>query len=387
MSNPQKILVVGAGIAGPSVCYWLRKFGYSPTLIESAPGIRNGGQAIDIRGVAINIVKMMGIYDQIYLKRTQVECGRYVDTDGNTLHEEHGERFGFRQGDEVEIVRGDLVDILMHLITDVPCHFDKSIASMNQTDDGISVNFKDGSTENYDLVIGADGIHSSTRRLAFAKDDYQLVNLGSYISIYSVPNYLNLSHIDVQCESNQKLASITSDEDPNMARVGLMFRSNHVMENARDKSEQMQFLRDTFQDFGWESQHFLEYMPKSHDFYFDKIMQVKMKSWAKGRVVLVGDAGYCASPLSGQGNNLAMIGAYILAGELKAAKGNHEHAFNRYNQLLRSFVEMNQEFGAWASKSFLVDEAVTKEVAEERSNKILEEINKVANGITLPEYE
>lgn len=387
MSNAKKILVVGAGIAGPSVCFWLQRFGFSPTLIENSVALRKGGQALDIRGVAIDLVKKMGIYEQICQKRTRIECGRYVDANGSLLHEEHGEKFGFRQGEEVEIVRGDLVEILMNSIPDVPCRFNQSIVSIQQNNDGVVVYFKDGRSEDYDLVIGADGIHSATRRLVFDKSEYQLVNLGSYISIFSIPNYLHLSHTEVVCEANQKQVSIASDADSNIAQAAFMFRSNHVLNNIRDKSEQLRFLRDTFHDFGWEADRILELMPDSPDFYFDSITQVKMNSWTKGRVALLGDAGYCASPLSGQGNNLAMIGAYLFAGELKAANGNHLQAFYRYHELLRDFVEANQNFGAWVSETFLVSDEVTEEVAEKRLGKILQKILIVSNAITLPDYE
>lgn len=381
-----KILVIGAGIAGPATCYWLRKFGFSPVLIEKSASIRKGGQALDIRGVATDLARDMGIYAQICTMRTQIECGRFVDTTGKVLHEEHGEKFGFRQDDEVEILRGDLVEILMHTIADVPCYFNQSILSIDQNEDKVIVSFKDGKIENYDLVIAADGIHSATRRLVFAKNEYQLIHLGSYLSTFTIPNYLGLTHMDLECEANHKLVSINSDNDPKVARAGFMFRSKHILKDIRDENEQKQFLCDTYRDFGWETENIFSYMPESDDFYFDAITQVKMDNWTKGRVALVGDAGYCPSPLSGQGNNLAFVGAYILAGELKAANGNHLEAFARYNFLLRSFVDANQQFGAWVSESLLVDDVVSKEIAEERSNKILAMIKTISNGIKLPKY-
>lgn len=386
MSSIKKILVVGAGIAGPTVCYWLKKYGFSPTLIEKYDGLRKGGQAIDIRGVAISIIKKMGVYEEICDMRTKVELGRYVDAEGNTLHEEHGERFGFRLDDEVEIVRGDLVQILMSTIVDVPCHYQQSIDTVIQNDDDVIVTFNDGRTERYDLMIGADGIYSAIRRKAFTNDEYQLVNLGAYLCVFSIPNYLNLSHAEVLYEANQKLVTITSDEDPNGARAGFMFRSNYVLKDVRDEKEQKQFLRDTYRDFGWETQKILDLMPHGENFYFDTITQVKMNAWTKGRVALLGDAGYCASPLSGQGTNLALVGAYILAGELKAAGGNHVRAFQRYNELLRPFVEVNQQFGVWVSKSFLSPEQVSKEVAEVRSNEVITKMKSVTNAITLSVY-
>lgn len=382
-----KILVVGAGVAGPAICYWLKRFGFAPVLIEKSAAIRKGGQALDIRGIATHITREMGIYDRICDMRTRIECGRFVDVTGKVLHEEHGEKFGFRQDDEVEILRGDLVEILMKTILDVPCRFNQSIASMQQNDDSVTVNFNDGKVENYDMVIAADGIHSATRRMVFDKNEYKLINLGSYLSTFTIPNYLKLNHMDVECEANHKLVSINSDNDPRTALAGFMFRSQHVLKDIRDENEQKTFLRDTFSDFGWEVKNILNLMSESNDFYFDAIAQVKMNSWTKGRVALLGDAGYCPSPLSGQGNNLALVGAYILAGELKTANGNPMQAFARYNELLHPFVEANQKFGVWVSESFLVEDEVSKESAEERSNKILAMIKSVSNAITLPQYE
>lgn len=382
-----KILVIGAGIAGPAVCYWLKRFGFSPILIEKCANIRKGGQGLDFRGVAIDLVKKMGIYEKICNMRTEVEFGRYVDAGGNILHEEKGDRFCFRQDEDVEIIRGDLIEILMHAIEGIPCHFNQLIDSIKQNDDDVRVQFKDGRTEHFDLVIGADGTHSTTRRMVFDKDEYKLVNLGAYFSVFSIPNYLHLSHTEVQCEVNQKLISVTSDKNPMMAEAAFMFRTQNVLNSMRDENEQQQFLRNIFQDFGWEASKILELMSDSDDFYFDSVTQVKMKSWTKGRVALVGDAGYSASPLSGQGNNLAMVGAYIFAGELKKAGGNYTRAFNRYHELLHPFVEANQKLGAWVSETFLVPDEVSQEVAEERSNNLMQEVKIVSNMIALPEYE
>lgn len=386
MSTLKKILVIGASIAGPAVCYWLKRFGFSPTLIERHDKIREGGYAIDIRGIATQIAHNMGVYKQVCDMRTQLHMGRYVDADGNVLFEEEGEKFGFRQGEDVEIVRGDLVKILMQTISDVPCQFSQSIHSIQQHADFVHVSFKDGTTEQFDLVIGADGLHSSTRQMIFSKDEYNLVDLGAYISVFSTPNHLKLNHSEILFEAGQKLVHLSSDKDPNMAHAGFLFRSNHVLNNIRDEKEQKQFLNETFLNLGWETNQLLKHMESSDDMYFDSITQVKMNHWTKGRVALLGDAAFCASPLSGQGSSLALVGAYLLAGELKKAENNYSVAFERYNTLLHPFVEANQRFGVWSSENFLVSGEAHKDVAEERTNKVLEKLEKVSNAITLPEY-
>lgn len=387
MSTIHKILVVGAGIAGPAVCYWLKRFGFSPTLIEKSANIRKGGHAVDIRGVAIDIVKKMGIHEQICNMHTQIELGRHVDSKGHVVHEEHGEKFGFRQGEEIEIIRGDLIDILMNAIEGVPCYFNQHIDHIEQNDDQVKVHFKDGRNEYYDLVIGADGIHSATRKLVFQQDEFELVYLGTYVSIFSIPNFLNLHHTEVMCDANQKLAIISSDKNPKIAQAGLLFRSPNVLNNMRNENQQKQLLRALFQDFGWELPKILELMSDSDDFYFDFVAQMKMQSWTKGRVALLGDAGYCASLHSGQGSSLALTGAYILAGELKKSPGNYASAFKCYNELLHPFVEANQKLGIWSSESFLVPAEISKEIAEDRSDKMMQELEDISSLITLPEYE
>ncbi len=386
MFKTKKILVIGASIAGPTVCFWLKKFGFSPTLIEKSDTLRKGGYAVDIRGIAVDVVKKMGRYEQINTMRTQIKSGRYVDAQGHTLFEEQGEKNGYRQGEEVEIVRGDLVEILMQTIQDIPCYFNQSIDRLEQNDGNVKVLFKDGRSENYDLVIAADGLHSSTRGMAFAKDEYRLASLGAYICIFKAPNYLNLEHSETIFETQQKLVCINSDKHPKTAFASFMFRSDHTLNDSRDEKEQKDFLRKTFYNLGWETNNLLELMEESDSFYFDSITQVKMSTWTKGRVALVGDAGYCPSPLSGQGTSLALVGAYLLAGELKTAGGNYSMAFARYNALLRPFVDVNQGFGAWASEFFLMPHEVSKEMAESRAASTLEKIKTASHAINLPEY-
>lgn len=386
MNHNRKILVIGASIAGPTICYWLKKYGFNPTLIERSKKLRTGGHAIDIRGIAADIVKKMDIYDSICAKRTSVLSTRYVDADGQTLSEEQGEKARFREGDDVEIVRGELVNILLQAIPNVPCHFDKEIISLTQKDQFVEITFKDGQIERYDLVIGADGLHSSTRRMTFSNEDCQFFNLGSYISIFSIPNYLHLNKIDVSFGKDQKFIAMNSDKDPDKAFATFAFRSKKILSDIANEKRQKKCLRDCFYDLGWESNKILELMNDSDNFYFDIMAQIKMDSWTKGRVALLGDAGYCASPLSGQGTNLAIVGAYILAGELKSAEGDYSLAFKRYNELIRPLVDASQDLGVWVGESFLAEGTVSKEIIEQRSSVIMSKIKMAANAISLPDY-
>lgn len=385
-SDIKNILVVGAGIAGPIVCYWLKQAGFFPTLIEKSSALRQGGHAIDIRGIAIQIVKAMGIYEKICNQRTQIETSRFVDTDGNVRLEEQGEIAGIRQGEEVEIVRGDLIEILMEAIPGVPVRFQQSLEHIEQQDDGVEVHFKDGNVEKYDLLIGCDGLHSSTRKIVFSEAEQRLKNLGYYISVYSLPNDLHLNHSEILFERGEKMVNISSDKDPSKAFAGFMFRSQLSLKEPRDPKAQKNFLREQFNHLGWKTDSILAYLDQSDDFYFDSIMQVIMPCWSKGRVALVGDAGYCASPLSGQGTSLALVGAYLLAGELNAAAGDYSLAFERYNALLRPFVDANQAFGDWVSHHFLVAENEFRETEEQRNHAIMEKMQHAANAISLPEY-
>lgn len=382
---PLNILVVGASVAGPAVCYWLKEFGFNPTLIEKNEAVRTGGYAIDIRGIAIDIVKQMGIYTQLCAKRTSLVSGRYIDAMGNALHEEQGEKFGFRQGEEVEIVRGDLVEILLQKVKDIPCYFNQDIDTIVQHNNGVAVYFKEGRVEEYDLVIGADGLHSTIRRIQFA-NQYQRTFLGSYISVFSIPNYLQLDHSEVLFEKDEKSIHMSSDKNPTQAHVGFMFRSSKVLSDRSTKEQQQDFLQETYQNLGWEANRCLELMYLSNDFYFDAILQIKMDSWTSGRVALIGDAGYCASPLSGQGTSLALVGAYLLAGELMVANGNYTQAFVRYNEQLKPFVEANQQLGAWVSERFLQTNNLSQEAAEQRGNEILKKLQKASRAIQLPKY-
>ncbi|HRG61653.1 MAG TPA: FAD-dependent monooxygenase [Burkholderiales bacterium] len=383
----KKILVVGAGVAGLTVCYWLKKFGFLPVLIEKSDFLRTGGHAVDIRSPAVDIIKKMDIYESIFEMRTQLENSYHVGADNKIIKESHGEESGFNHGDDVEIVRGDLLWILMDSIKDIPCHFGQTITQIKQHEKYVEITLKSGKTEYYDLVIGADGLYSSTREMAFTTEQFASVDLNTYIGVFSIPNYLNLSRSEIDFESDNKLISVTSFNDRyiDKAIVAFSFSCDEKMNDVRDQMEQKTLLRSKFMNMGWEVNNLLKLMDDSDDFYFDSAKQIHMTSWTEGRVALIGDAGYCAAPLAGQGTSQAIIGAYLLAVELKRLGGNHSIAFDHYNKLLRPYVEANHDLALWVSEMyFLLDEVSDTEI-ELRNDMIKEKLQIASNAIKLPE--
>lgn len=379
-----KILVVGAGIAGPAVCYWLRKFGFSPTLIEKSSTVRKNGIGLDIRGSALDVVKKMGIYDQLCAQRTQVNLESWVNADGNVLVEKSA---GYSSNDDVEIMRCNLIDILMDSIKEVPCYFNQEIIEIKQNEKNVSVMFSDNQTTIYDMVIGSDGLRSSIRKLAFPRTTYNFIDLGSYFSVFRIPNYLKMNRSKIIYESKQKLISITVDGESENALVALNFRSSDILINSRDEKAQKIFIKQHFLNLGWECSTLMDYLDICDDFYFDIATQVFMESWTAGRIALVGDSGYCPSPLSGQGTSLGLVGAYVLANELKRANGDYISAFSRYNKLLIPFVKANQELGMLVNETFLLSDEVSQEEINIRTKRIMECLANSAYAINLLDYD
>ncbi|MEV0383327.1 FAD-dependent monooxygenase [Nonomuraea sp. NPDC050643] len=331
-----KVLVSGASVGGPVLAHWLRRGGHDVTLVERAPAPRKGGQAIDIRGAALTVAARMGVLDRIRELRTTMRGMSMVDTAGNELmRDEEATLSGGRfDGPDVEIMRDDLNGVLIGA-SDAAYLYDDSIATLTQ--DG-HVTFESGRQGRYDVIVGADGLHSNVRRLAFGPEERFLHHMGTYVSIYSADNFLGLDHWQTWFTEGEAGGALFSDRDTSVMRVNLGFRAGVIEYDYRDLEQQRRLI-ERHCSAVYEAPRLLEAMWKADDFYFDSMAQVKMERWSTGRVALVGDAGYCASPLSGQGTSLAMVGAYVLAEELNR---DPETAFGRYEERLRPFVAANQ---------------------------------------------
>ncbi|MFI6484272.1 FAD-dependent monooxygenase [Nonomuraea sp. NPDC050663] len=386
------ILISGASIAGTTLAYWLREYGFTPTVVERASEVREGGYKVDIRGAALDVVERMGLLERIRSLRTDVRTGSVVDGAGRQVASMDGDSFGGRVHQDAELHRGDLTRLLHEATSGVEYIFGDSIASI----DGTRVTFDSGLVRHFDLVVGADGLHSNTRALAFGPEDRYVRDMGYNVSIFSVPNHLGLDREELTYVGPGRTALLYSTRQDAGAKAMFLWQSD---DKARERAEQQRTLAAAYTGSGWEVPRLLEGMADAPDFYYDSLSQVRMDSWHAGRVALIGDAAYCASPASGQGTSLALVGAYVLAGELKRAAGDHTAAFPAYEARMRPFVEANQALGTGNIKrmvmatpfqvrmSMIMLRVVNLLPGKDRiMAKVVEPIHRAATAIDLPSY-
>ncbi|MEV0248538.1 FAD-dependent monooxygenase [Nocardia sp. NPDC050712] len=356
MSN-RTVLISGAGIAGPTLAFWLRRYGFTPTIVELSPTLRAGGQAIDVLGTATEVVRRMGLLERVHEMSTGKRGTSYVDATGRVRATISSEVFnGVGAHGDTEIQRGDLARILYDATRDdVEYLLGDTITELVQDPDYVRVWFEHAAPRTFDLVIGADGVHSPTRTLAFGPESRFLRHMGYYICIYTIPNFLQLDHWELDYNTPGKIAGAYSARENTQAKAIFAWAAEPIDYDHRDTATQQRILAESFAGQGWRVPELLEHLGTAPDFYFDAMAQIRMDTWHRARVALVGDAGYCASPLSGQGADLSLVGAYTLAGELAAAAGDHTVAFPAYEQRMRPMVEACQKFaertGAWYAPS------------------------------------
>jgi 2-polyprenyl-6-methoxyphenol hydroxylase-like FAD-dependent oxidoreductase len=339
------ILISGASVAGPALAYWLSRYGFEATVVERAPAVRPGGYAVDFRGASMKALERMGIIDEIRKLETRTGAITIVDKTNRKIASMPD---GFTSG-ELEIMRGDLALVLHAATRDHAEYiFDDSILGINEDEDGAEVRFSRRAPRRFDLVVGADGLHSNVRALAFGEESRFIHHLGYYVAIFTTPNFMNLDHSGLYYGTLGKRVGIFSARENTEAKASFFFASPPLQYDRRDIVQQKQILAGEFAHEAWEIPRLLELMESAPDFYFDSISQIRMERWSAGRSVLLGDAAHCASPLSGMGTSMAVVGAYILAGELKEANGDYSIAFARYETLMRDFVTQCQKLAEGA---------------------------------------
>lgn len=357
----KKVLISGASIAGLSTAYWMNRIGYSVTVVEIANAPRIGGTAVDIRGKTVDVVKRMGIFEVLKSNALQLESIAFKNGDDETENS-----IILKTGsphDEIEIERTKLVSILFeNLKNDAEFIFNNSVIALSETRDDIQATFKDGSQQLFDLVFGCDGTHSGIRKIWFGKEAEYAHFLEAYFSI-SIVDKLLIEQNTMQFYNVPGKAYMLNAYKNKTDIIFCFLSEKEIPYDYRDAAQQKGIILEQFSGQGWRTAELLNEVAGSKNFYFDKFCRVKMPSWTKGRVALVGDAAYCASPAAGIGGSLAMEGAAALADALLKHNGNFELAFQDYNKNLRPFIEEVQaeaEFNVREKFIPLTNESIRK---------------------------
>ncbi|MFF8593180.1 FAD-dependent monooxygenase [Streptomyces sp. NPDC015220] len=344
------VLISGAGVAGPALALNLARYGARVTVVEKASALRGGGFAVDFRGhVHRKVLTDMGIWDEIHARQTRMGPQSVVDADGSRRVDLPAEMMS---GD-VEIFRGDLARIMYERTEDRAEYvFGDSVTSLTETPDGVEVAFERGAPRRFDLVVGADGLHSATRRLVFGDESRHLRFLDHYVAGFEVPNHLGLDRTGLLYSEPGRCVCVNNyDGDPDRAGALLVFRSEELTYDRRDTAAQKRILAERFAGMGWEAPRVLEALREAEDLYFDAIAQIHVDRLTKGRVALLGDAGYGAT-MGGMGTGVAVVGSYVLAGELALAGGDHRTAFAGYETRIRDFAKGCQKISGNAGPFF-----------------------------------
>ncbi|WP_428329809.1 FAD-dependent monooxygenase [Mucilaginibacter sp.] len=337
MRGDKRVLVSGASIAGPTLAFWLAKYGFDVTIVERSKSLRLGGQNLDVRGAGRAITKMMGIEEEILAANTGEIGLQFVDKDNNVKAAFPSDGAGSFTS-EAEILRGDLVNILYNKTKDdVKYVFGKYITAIDQHDDNVEVTFSDGDKEVYDLLIAADGVRSTTRYLIFG-DEPEIKFVGLYNAWYTIPKKATDTQWARWYTATGSRVMLIRPDNHGTVRASFSFLSNDTSIQKLSNSEQKKILKEKLSGAGWEEDRLAKEIEKNNDVYFDGISQVHAPRWFNGRTGMIGDAAYCPTPLTGMGTTLAIVGAYLLAGEL-SRHYKYKDAFTAYEKRMRPFVK------------------------------------------------
>jgi 2-polyprenyl-6-methoxyphenol hydroxylase-like FAD-dependent oxidoreductase len=318
----------------------MNRLGYTVTVVEIGKGLKTGGTPVDIREGTVDIVKRMGLLERIQsccLKARPVE---FLDVDGVRIETMPAQADDAQDSNrEYEIERNTLLHLLFEEVkSDVEFIFDDSIARVDESADEVAVTFKSGKQRSFSLLFGCDGNHSSVRRMCFGEESAYSYFLQNYFSITIVDKLLIEENTSQMYNVPGKVVMLNAYNNKTDI-IFCFYSEKEISYTYRDQDEQRRIILQHFSGEGWRTRELLEELSRCRDFYFDKMCQIRMPSWTKGRVALVGDAGYCASPAAGMGGSLVIVGATALADAFQKHHGNFETAFQEYNDSLRPFVE------------------------------------------------
>jgi 2-polyprenyl-6-methoxyphenol hydroxylase-like FAD-dependent oxidoreductase len=344
--STRSVLICGGGIAGPALAFWLARQGLAVTIVERAPAPRPGGQAVDLRGAGRTVVERMGLLDAVRAISLDQRGIAWVRDDGRIAARMPVDAFG-GEGivSEIEVLRGDLSAVLYEAtLPETEYLFDDTVTALEQDDSGVRVTFLRAAPRRFDLVVGADGSHSVIRALAIASETECTEPVGCYVSWFTAPAEVDLDGWFLMHNAPGGLvASVRPGRLAGEHKVGLSFRSAPLALDRADVAAQKALVAERFAGAGWEVPRLIAAMEAAPDFVLDSMAQVRLPTWSRGRVVLIGDAAWSPTPLTGLGTTLALVGAYVLAGELAVADGDQAVAFRRLEEVLRAYVQTSQQ--------------------------------------------
>ncbi|MER5987679.1 FAD-dependent monooxygenase [Streptomyces sp. NPDC001787] len=341
-----RILVAGGGVAGQALAFWLTRGGHAVTVVERFPALRASGAQVDLRGQGIDAVTRMGLLEEVRSQLVDEAGVAFIDSRGKpkaTIMANTSGKGRQTLTSEYEIMRGDLVRIL-HEATkdDAEYVFGKSVDGFDQHFDKVTAHFSDGTSDEYDLLIGADGQGSRTRRALLPEGFDPYWHVGIHMAYWFVPRIASDTNIRDTCMVPGGRQIMRRSHNATETQVYFMMREDSAQASAIHRApieQQQKFWAERFVDAGWQTERFVKGMKDSPFFYSQEIAQVRIDSWSKGRVALAGDAAHCASPYSGMGISGGLVGAYVLAGEINRSPGDLPTSLANYERVLRPFVD------------------------------------------------
>jgi len=361
-SGTRTALVSGASFAGLAMAFWLRHLGYAVTVVEVAQGLRGGGTPVDISGESLSFLTRMGLLDAIRAKALPPRRHEFLRIDGSIVVAPEPD--GGDDAQDYEVHRSDLLKLLADALDGpVDILFERSITNLKEDADAVLVTFSDGTSQRYTLVFGCDGNRSNTRKLVFGDDARFNHFMGAYICSKVLNETILVEPHKTEVVS---MAGRMMMLNGYVGQTDIVFNfrtAGEIAYDHRDKPAQRRLIHEDFDGLPWKVQDMLAKIDEDDDFYFDRMTQIRMPTWSRGRVALVGDAGYCVSPLAGFGGSIAIIGAGHLGDALARHPNDHEAAFRDYERGLRPFVEEVQKHAATAGVQMLIP-ASDAELAE-----------------------
>lgn len=355
--NHKKILISGAGIAGLTLAYFLQKKGFEPLVIEKAASLRDGGYMIDFFSSGVHVIEQMGLLETLKKRDHGSSIVRqYTDKGKASMTLNIADFRASQQGKLFNFLRTDLVDVLYQKVKDkITIRYNTSIKAVVEQSNGIEITFNNGEQEQFDLLVGADGIHSAVRGLVFDKKEVEHFFLGYYVAGWEhhVPLNIKKEEVFSMTIPNKQIMTYTTDATQEKNTSIFVLKTQNKLPPMQHQ-ERVEFLRKEFDTFIHPIPTILDTAAGLSKMYFDEVSQIRMQSnWHRGRTVLVGDAAYCITLLSGQGASMAMTGAYVLAQELIAANGNYSTAFPTFEKKLRPLIESMQKKAIKNAGSYL----------------------------------